>query len=194
MLQEKEKKKNPNINLKEFDDFLVKHGNEIPIIPEHLLHRTNPKEEVIIISYEDDKRFIVLSGMYAKTWNLINGKSPWEKIFNSLSHDNPFLIYEKISAILKNKDFSIISSISSDKKKYVVRKSKSKPGTSNLGHVWIMQLYDTVYANHSTSPQDSSSDPQSQNATTSWGGDGFGVGVDGDVHNHPYSYSAGGYD
>ena len=108
--EEAKKREQINANLKKFDKFLVKHGNGIPQIPNHILSRINPKGEVIIISFHDDENFIILNGMYAKIWNLIDGKNTWKKIFNSLTHDSqPTLIYKSISAILNNKDFSTIS-------------------------------------------------------------------------------------
>ena len=78
-------------------------------------------------------------------WQQIDGKRNWKKIFNSHSfiHDDALSIYTDISAILKNKDFSTISSTLSHKKN-----RKLVTGGAGLASCLVTELYagDNTYS------------------------------------------------
>ena len=104
--RKKNKKKKFNINLKKSDDFLIKYGNEIPIIPEHIISKTNSKGEEIIISLNDDNRYIQLTRDMRTVWQMIDGKRTWKEILNTNfqynTQEKNQLIYKIISQIFKN--------------------------------------------------------------------------------------------
>ena len=96
--KKKKKKTNAysNINLKKSDDFLIKYGNEIPIIPDHIMSNIEKDGKVLLISQHDDDRFIQLSRDMATAWQRIDGKRGWKKI---LKRQNKYNTRAKIKSI-----------------------------------------------------------------------------------------------
>ena len=114
---QKKREKNNRLHPLKQPNFFEEHGSAIHNISDHILSKVNPKGEVIILSLDDDENFIILDGMYAEVWKKIDGKTPWKEILGSLHPDDALCVHEALSSILKNDDFSAITTTKKTGKK-----------------------------------------------------------------------------